>query len=74
MLRLRFHQNEDAAESVSAAGADRGIIVAPRIRRRWCFGVAVTASVLALPAISLGFPKVGVAAYVAAILLFAFSS
>ncbi len=75
MLRLRFRQYEkNAAESVVEAGKDRSVIVGRRIQRRWCFGLAVTASVLALLAISLGFATAGVAIYVAAILPFAFFS
>lgn len=74
MLRLRFRQYENAAESAGATDGYSGVIVGRRIRRRWCFGLAVTAGILALLAISLGFPKVGVAVYVAAILPFAFFS
>ena len=74
MLRLRFRQYEEAAESVIETGDNRVVIVGRQIRRRWCFGLAVTASILALLAISLGFSTVGVTVYIAAILPFAFFS
>jgi len=72
MLRLRFRQYESAAESVVATGGYRGVVVGRRNRRRWCSELALTASILALLAISLGFPVVGVAVYAAAVLPFAF--
>jgi hypothetical protein len=74
MLRLRLCQYENAAKSVVETGENRGAIVGRRIRRRWCFGLAVTASVLALLGIGLGFSTAGVAVYVAAILPLAFFS
>jgi hypothetical protein len=75
MLRLRFRQYEkNAAASVVEAGKNRSVIVGRRIQRRWCFGLAVTASVLAVFAISLDFAAAGIAISVAAILSFAFVS
>lgn len=74
MLRLRFRQYEEAAESVIDTGDNRVVIVGRQILRRWCFGLAVTASILALLAIGLGFSTVGVTVYIAAILPFAFFS
>ncbi|WP_242665800.1 hypothetical protein [Paraburkholderia ginsengiterrae] len=74
MLRLRFRQFKDATEGVDATGGYRRIIVARQNQRRWCFRLAVTASMIALLAMSLGFAKVGIAVYIAAILPFAFFS
>jgi hypothetical protein len=74
MLRLRFRQYEEAADSVIETGDNRVLIVGRQIRHRWCFGLAVTASILALLAISLGFSAVGVTVCIAAILPFAFFS
>jgi len=74
MLRLRFRQYESAAESVVETGENRGVTVGRRIWPRWCFGLAVTASMLALLAISLGFSMAEIAAYVAAILPISFFS
>lgn len=74
MLRLRFRQYENAAESVVEAGKNKSVIVGRRNQRRWCFGIAIAAGVLALLAVSLGFATAGIAIYVAAILPFAFFS
>ena len=74
MLRLRFRQYGKAAESVVEVDKNRNVFVGRQTRRRWCFGLAVSASVLALLAISFGFATAGVAMYVAAILPFAFFS
>ncbi|SIT41460.1 conserved exported hypothetical protein [Paraburkholderia piptadeniae] len=74
MFRLRFRQYKNAAETVAKATPDRSIFTGRRIQHRWCFGLAVAASVLALLAISLGFATFGISVYVAAILPFAFFS
>jgi hypothetical protein len=74
MLRLRFRQYENAEESVVETAGNRRVNFGSRIGRRWCFGLAVIASILALLAISIAFPILGVAVDVAAILLFAFFS
>ncbi len=74
MLRLRFRQYENTAESVAQAAEDRSVIMGRQTLHGWCVGLAVAAGVLGLLAISLGFATCGIAIYVAAILPFAFFS
>jgi hypothetical protein len=74
MLRFRFDQDENAADSVVDASKNRSVAIDRRTVHRWFFGLAITASLLALLAVSLGFATVGVSIYVAAILPFAFFS
>ncbi|MEX3936458.1 hypothetical protein AB4Y32_32590 [Paraburkholderia phymatum] len=74
MLRLRFRQYENTAETVAEAIQDRSVILGRQIRHRWCVGLAVTAGILGLLAISFGFATFGISVYVAAILPFAFFS
>jgi hypothetical protein len=75
MLRLRFRQYEkNAAASVVEEDKNRSVFVDRQIQRRWCFGLAVIGSVLAMFAIGLGFATAGVAISIAAILPFAFFS
>ena len=70
MLRLRFREYDDAAEK----STNRGEIESRQTCRRWCSGLAVGASVLALLAISLGFATSGIAIYIGALLPFALFS
>ena len=74
MLQLRFRHGENAAGGVVDTARNGSIIVGRRILRRWCCGIAVVASIVALLAISQGFATAGIAIYVAAILPFAFFS
>ena len=75
MLRLRFRQYErNAAASVVEMDKNASVIAGRRVLRRWCFALAVTASVLAMFAISLGSATGGGALTVAALLPFAFFS
>jgi hypothetical protein len=71
---LGFRQYGDVAEDRVETGEHGVVIVRRRMLHRLCFGFAVTSSVLALLAMSLGFSTIGVAGYVAAILPFAFFS
>lgn len=74
MLRFRLSHDENAAIDVAETSKNRSLVVDRRTVHRWFFGLAITASFLALLAIGLGFATVGVAIYVAAILPFAFFS
>jgi hypothetical protein len=71
---LGFREYGDVAEDNVETGKHGAVVVRRRMLRRLCFGLAVTSSVLALLAMSLGFSAAGVAGYVAAILPFAFFS
>jgi hypothetical protein len=74
MLRLRFRQYENTADTDAQAPQNRSVVTGRQLQRRWCFGLAVTAGIFALLAISLGFATFGIAIYIAAILPFAFFS
>ena len=74
MLRLRFHRYTSTAETVAETTADRSVITGRQIQHRWCVGMAITAGVLGLLTISLGFATFGISVYIAAILPFAFFS
>lgn len=71
---LGFRQYGEVAESIVETGEHGAVVVRRRMLRRLCFGLAVTSSLLALLAMSLGFSTAGVAGYVSAILPFAFFS
>ncbi|MBN3765981.1 hypothetical protein [Burkholderia sp. Ac-20365] len=74
MLRLRFFRYKSTAETVTKANQHSSVIAARQILHRWCVGLAVTAGVVGLLAISLGFATFGISIYIAAILPFAFFS
>jgi hypothetical protein len=74
MLRLRFFQFKNMAETVAEETPGGSVIAGRQIRHRWCVGLALVASVLGLLAISVGFATFGISIYIAAILPFAFFS
>ncbi|ALL71091.1 hypothetical protein K788_0002082 (plasmid) [Paraburkholderia caribensis MBA4] len=74
MLRLRFQEYHDVTETGEKPARNESTLASLQIQHRWCFGLALAASVCALLAISLGFATFGIAVYVAAILPFAFFS